>query len=127
MFYNARSYFFIQFFTNNNNFETLFNRITFNFFFVCNFTIIFHISSFAEMDFLFLIQIIQILRERLSTIFKNVMFSIKLFKSDSYALMNIRFKTSSFLDVITRFIFFFIFFIKYIKHVFLCLSRNTRK
>ena len=127
MSYNARSYFFIQFFINNNNFKTLFNRIIFNFFSVYNFTIIFYISSFVKINFLFLIQIIQILRKRLSIIFKNVMFSIRLFESDSHTLINTRFNISFFRDVIIRLIFFFIFFIKYIKHVFLCLNRNIKK
>ena len=127
MSYNARSYFFIQFFINNNNFKTLFNRIIFNFFSIYNFTIIFYISSFVKINFLFLIQIIQILRKRLSIIFKNVMFSIRLFESDSHTLINTRFNISFFRDVITRLIFFFIFFIRYIKHVFLYLSRNIKE
>ena len=127
MSYNARSYFFIQFFINDNNFEILFNRIIFSFFPIYNFIIIFYISSFIEINFLFLIQIVQILRERLSIIFKNVMFSIRHFESDSHVLINTRFNISSFRNVITRLIFFFIFFIKYIKHVFLCLNRNTKK
>ena len=127
MFYNARSYFFTQFFTNNNNFKTLFNRIVFSFFFICNFIIIFHISNFAEMNFLFLTLIIQILRERLSIIFRNVMFLIRLFENDLYASMNIRFNILFFYNVIIRLIFFFIFFIKYIRHVFLCLSCNIKK
>ena len=127
MSYNARSYFFIQFFINNNNFKTLFNRIIFNFFSIYNFTIIFYISSFVKINFLFLIQIIQILRKRLSIIFKNVMFSIRLFESDSHTLINTRFNISFFRDVITRLIFFFIFFIRYIKHVFLYLNRNIKE
>ena len=127
MSYNARSFFFIQFLINNNNSEALFNRITFNFFFIYNFIIIFHVSSFAEMNFLILIQIIQILRERLSVIFKNVMFSIRLFESNLYVLINTRFNILFFRDVITRLIFFFIFFMRYIKYAFLYLNRNTEK
>ena len=56
------------------------------------------------------------MRKRLSIIFKNVMFSIKLFKSDLYVLINTRFNISFFRNVITRLNFFFFqFFYKIYK------------